>query len=141
MEKDISQKLNNRSTVAAAVTANGAVNGAAVDTQAIQTGLMFALGAIAYTDGAHVISFEQADDSGFTQNVNVIGADQLVGAIADISAVTTNGDALAKIGILYTQQFVRAVITSTGVTTGATILAIATEHVDDAPSPATTESL
>jgi len=141
MEKDISQKLDVRSGVATPVTSDGTVNGTGVDCQGIQTGLMFAIGAIAYTDGTHAISFQQADDDAFSVNVNAITADQIVGEIADIAAATASGDPLPKVGILYTQRYVRPVITSTSVTTGATIVAMAVEHVDEAPSPATTESL
>lgn len=140
MEKDISQRLQNRSCVAAPITADGAVNGASVDTQEIQGGLFFSAGAIAYTDGTHVLSFEEADDTGFTVNAGAIDASQLVGSIADISAATANGGVFESVGVLYTRRYVRAVVTSSSVTTGATVIVMATESPDNKPQPATTES-
>ncbi len=142
MEKDISQKLNCRTCLDAAITSNTTTNGAAVDTQGIQTGLMFSIAALLFTDGVYAVSFEQADDLAFTTNVNTVAADQIVGSIEDIIAAAVNGAVMGKAGILslkdpavgnQLQRFVRPVITSTGVTTGATLAAIATEMLDEAP--------
>ena len=141
MEKDISQRLTSRALLVADISTNTTTNSAVVDTQEIQTGLMFSIGATAFTDGVYAISFEKADDLAFTLNVTAIPADQIVDAIADITAATAAADALPKAGILSLKsvalqdsRYVRAVITSTGTTTGASLAVITTEMLDNAPS-------
>ena len=141
MEKDISQKLGGRSLLASPITSSTTTNSAVVDTQGIQTGLAFYIGANLYTDGTYAFSFQQADNLAFSTNVTTIDSAQIVGSITDITAATTAGDSLQKVGILNLKtaalqdsRFVRVVVTSTSVTTGATIVVLATEMLDDAPA-------
>lgn len=140
MEKDISQLLAIRGLLVQDITSDTDTFSPSVDTQNIQGGLMFAVSASAYTDGTYAVSFQKADDTGFTVNVNDIPAAQIVGAIADITAAQVVTE-LPKAGILslkdpstlQDQRFVRVKITSTGTTTGASILVVSTEKLDEAP--------
>jgi hypothetical protein len=142
MEKDISQKLLVRSLLSAVISSDTVTFSAVVDTQDIQSGLMMAVIASAFTDGVYAVAFQKADDLAFTTNVNTIPDEQIVGSIADIVAATAAGDPSAAVGILslkdpsalQAQRFVRAAITSTGTTSGATLSVTSVEHLDLAPA-------
>lgn len=132
MEKEIASILDSRIVFNANIASDGAVNGVGVDCQGIQTGLMFAIAATALTDGSYALSFEEDDDVAFGAPT-AVPASQIYNQPDPVTAVTANGDALAKVGVLYTKRYVRPVITASSVTTGADLIVLATESNDLAP--------
>ncbi len=116
-------------------TGNTSATGAAIDVADFDGGFVFSLFTIDYTDGTYTPAIEEADDSGFSSPTEV-EAGRLIGTPADeaISATQSTGDTLTSIGAFGTKRFVRLKITSTIVTTGATILSLAHKKAELSPA-------
>lgn len=107
-----------------AIGSNTTTNGNVIDTQGFDS-VEYLTTSGTVTDGTFTPVLEQADDLAFSVNVETIPTVQLLGTIADATFVAADDDAVKKIGVLNNRQFVRLSYASTGVTTGATLTALA----------------
>ncbi len=116
-------------------TGNAVATGQAIDTADFDGGFVFTPLAIDYTDGVYTPAIEESDDQAFT-SPNEIEAGRLIGTPADvaISGAQSLGDTLTSIGAFGNKRFVRLKITSTVVTTGATILALVHKKAELSPA-------
>lgn len=114
----------------AAISTDTTTNGAIIDTADQDLGVSFFLGATAYTDGTYKLVLQEGDDSGLS-DATTVPSEKLItvtglDAVADgVTAVTADGDKLAKVGVFSTKRYVRAQIVSTATTTGATLNMVA----------------
>lgn len=108
----------------AAIASDTTTAGQIVDTAHYESGLMFSLAALVYTDGTYTPLIEESDDSGMAgatavPDKNLIGTE----AGAALTALTALGASMPTIGVATSKRYVRLSIVSTLTTTGATITA------------------
>lgn len=116
----------------AAISSNTTTNTAIIDTAEFDLGISFYMAATAYTDGNYELSFQEGDAANLSDATAVTEFQLVQGA--SLSAVTSAaGGAMAKVGIHSNKRYVRGVITSTGVTTGATIAVTAQRFAETIP--------
>jgi len=125
--RDIRSDLVGELVLQADIAADTTTSGIAIDTSFYDRGVKFDFFISDYTDGSYTLQIEEADDSGFIQNVAVVSDDNLIGTSAGtvLAAASVEGNNLPSLGIKSTRKFVRAQIVSTGVTTGATVSVVA----------------
>lgn len=133
--KDIRSNLQEQLAILAAVSTNTTTNGFIFDTANFELGLMFAVSLTAFTDGAYNFTLEESSDAGMSGAVAVTDADKLIGTLAGLAltAVTAEGDILPTVGVISTLRYVRLNVVSTGVTSGATVVAVATQMGEEMP--------
>ena len=115
------------------ITGNGTTNGADIDTAGYDLGVSFVMSAPVWTDGTYKLTFQEGDLSDLSDATNV-PADKII-PIAGLDAVNTGiaatvgqtdeNDLMPRAGIHSTKRYVRAVVTATGVTSGATVEVVA----------------
>lgn len=118
-----------------AITGNGNSDGAAFDTASHQMGITFLMGVAAYTDGDYELVIQDSAD-GSTDWQDVAAAKLLPQpgtAAVTLGAVTSDGDMLAKAGCFSTRRYVRARVTATSVTSGATVYVVIIKHGEYLP--------
>ena len=124
MNRDIASDL----LVVKAFDSNFTVNetkvGAGIDTAHYDGGIMFVCAAPDLTDGSYAIKFQDSPDNSVWTDVP---ADKLIGSLPTIITQTEALDNAPRVGIFSNNQWVRAVVTSTSVTTGARITIYAIE--------------
>lgn len=103
-------------TIGPAVRTDGTHNGAAVD-RSVNGGMQDAVVVLAtgvITDGSHALTVEDSADgsTGWT----ALTADQLQGDLP--TATAADDDTVFEVGVHSTRQFLRAVVETTGATTG-----------------------
>jgi hypothetical protein len=105
-------------------TSSSTHTGAVLDTADYDSGIMFGFALPAWADGTYTPSFDESDTG--TSGWTAIPAEQLIGTIADVTldAQTAEGDVMPTIGILSTKRYIRANVVASGVTSGATSLAV-----------------
>lgn len=114
-QHDIHNLLNgaigrNISAISSSTTTNGNI----IDTQGYGAVEAFLLTG-AYTDGTYVLSWSVGDDSGLSDGA-APSSDDVIGSA---SLAAANG--VKRLGYVGNKRYVRPVITSTGVTSGATV--------------------
>ena len=114
--KAISSNISLLSVLAAAIVTNTATKSTAVDTAAIGNSVSFFSRVSARTDGTYVLSAEESDDN---VTFTAVSSDKIVGSSSQ--SANTGTAVLGKIGVFATKRYVKAVVTSTVVTTGATV--------------------
>jgi hypothetical protein len=95
---------------------NGTANGVAVD-RMVNGGMQDAVLVVStgtITDGSHAVSLEDSDDG--STGWAAVAAAQLQGSLPTIAA--TDDDTVFEIGVRSTRRFVRAVVVTTGATSG-----------------------
>ena len=102
----------------AAISTNTTTNGVIIDTADYGMGVKFAFNVASYTDGTYTVSFQEGDAADLL-DATAVPADKIIGTAPVLSAVS--GGSLPSCGVHSTKRYVRAVVTSTGVTTGATV--------------------
>lgn len=110
-----------RRTVSPAVRTNGTVNGAAVDlgpTGADSGLLVVATGTI--TDGSHAVALEESDTG--SSAWTAIPAARLQGSPPTV--VAADDDTQFEVGFTAGKRYVRAVVTTSGATTGGALAAV-----------------
>jgi hypothetical protein len=118
--KDLKSTIDLVLNATVAVSATGSEDGGAVDTSNFLT-LTFGLDCTAYTDGTHTLSLLESDDNGVTDAYAAVPAAALIGSYPSITAATADGASMGTVGLFSNKKWVKPVIVSTGVTTGATI--------------------
>jgi hypothetical protein len=106
-----------------AISSNTAVNGATIDTAGYES-LEFVLQSATLTDGTYTPSLTAGDAANLSDGAAVAAAD-LLGTIAGATFAATDDNAVKKIGYRGSKRYVRLTVTTTGVTTGGTIGAVA----------------
>lgn len=107
-----------------AARANGAAQGVAVDTNVFANAfrdVSFVLTAAVVTDGSHVVTLEESDQSG--AGFAAVPADRVVGALPTLAAANSNS--VLQFGARPTKRYVRVVVTTSGATTGGIFSAAA----------------
>lgn len=107
------------------IGSNTTTNGVIIDSADFDMGIKFAFQVTSFTDGVFTISYEEGEDSGLS-DATAVTSDKIIGAALAPAAATAVANWPSN-GLHSTKRFVRAVITSTGVTTGADVQAVAVE--------------
>jgi hypothetical protein len=105
----------------AAISTNTTTAGVIIDTKGYE-GLEFLIQSGARTDGSYLPLIEESDDSGMAGAVAVADED-LLGLEVDATIAAAN--TVKRIGYVGHKRYVRLSLVSTGVTTGATLGAVA----------------
>lgn len=131
---DIRSNLETQMVFNATISSNTTTAGTIIDTANYDGGIMVSFAASAWTDGTYTPLLEESDDSGMSGAV-AVSDDKLIGteAAAALSAATSAGGLWKTIGFFSTLRYVRVSIVSTGVTTGASIIATATKLAEIMP--------
>ena len=131
--KDIRSDLLQLNSLYAVIASDTTTNGAIIDTAKYDNGLMFAVVIPAYTDGTYDLVLEEDDDIGFG-TATVLPTDTLIGALPSLSTANPQGSTpLHTVGVFGNKRYLRPSITSTSVTTGATVLVLMTLAGETAP--------
>jgi hypothetical protein len=135
--RDIKNNLQSNLAFYAAISTNTTTAGQIIDMAHFDGGVMWSFVALAYTDGTYTPLIEESDDSGMS-GATTVPADRLIGTTAAVAtalgAATTLGANLARLGIVWSKRYVKISMVSTGVTTGATIVAVATKVPEEVPA-------
>ena len=128
-----STQVVKRALVATAISSDTVTNGDIIDTADFDMGIKFAFDVSAFTDGVFAISYEDGDDSGLS-DAAAVDSEKIIGDALSLTAATGAADDHPGNGLFSTRRFVRAVVTSTGTTSGATVGAVAVEAGEYNPS-------
>ena len=131
--QDITSSLKAELAFSASVTSNTTTFGSAIDTADFDLGLNLDVALQNFTDGSYAFSLEQDDNSSFT-SPTAVEADKIIGSLPTLTAETAEGDALSSFGAIDTEQFVRVVVVSTGVTTGSDVTAVSNKKAELSPA-------
>lgn len=117
------------------ISSNTTTFGSAISVADFDLGLKFDVLANNYTDGTYDFRIEESDDVGFSSPSDV-ATDKIIGLLSalQITAVTAQGDQLNSVGVIGTKAFVRIVIDSTSVTTGADIVVVSNKVAEVSPA-------
>lgn len=105
-----------------AIASNTTTTGASVDTADFGEGLAFFCNVRSFTDGVYTLSAQESDDN---VNFTAVAAEKVIGSSAQSAA--TGSNPMGKIGVFSTKRYVRPIVVSTGVTTGATVDVVAVQ--------------
>lgn len=104
-----------------AIVADGDTNTVSIDTTDY-VAVYFSTQSPVYTDGTYTFVLqESADNVTFTDVPAIKFIDSKTNSELDVSALIAESDVLNKLGVFSTETYLRAVITASSVTTGATI--------------------
>ena len=113
--RDVVQKTKLAISVSPQVLTDGTVDGASVDTQNFDSAMVHVTSGTV-TDGTHTPSLEDSpDNSAWT----AVAAGDLTGAFTAIAAA--NDDEVQEVGYIGSERYLRAVVVTTGATTGALV--------------------
>ncbi|MEE8263266.1 MAG: hypothetical protein V3R83_12460 [Gammaproteobacteria bacterium] len=110
--------------VSTAIGSNTTTNGVIIDTADFDMGIKFGFDVSAFADGVFTVTYEDGDAANLS-DAAAVAVDKVIGSAVVLIAATAANATFTGNGLFSTKRFVRAVITSTGVATGATISAIA----------------
>jgi len=119
MRKSLYGTLSAVLTLASALRANGTVNGTTVDRNLSSRGFRAALLVVqtaALTDGVHTLTIQDSDDGTAWANA---AAEHLQGAA--IVTAAANDDVIFEQGYNGPKRYVRAVVVTSGATTGGVL--------------------
>lgn len=114
------------------INTNTTTNGAIIDTADFDMGVKYSFLVAAYTDGSYAVSFQEGNDPALA-DATAVPVDKVIGGALTLTAVTAAGANWAARGVHSTRRYVRCVVVSTGVTTGATLEGVATLHSEYGP--------
>lgn len=118
----------------AAISSNTATNGAIIDLAGYES-LEFVIVSGTLTDGTYTPSIIVGDASDLSDGAAATGSD-LLGTIAGATFAATDDNKAKKIGYVGNKRYARLTITTTGVTTGGTVGAVAIQGSPrSAPAP------
>lgn len=108
-----------KKSLAPAALTNGTANGLAVD-RAVNGGMQSAVLVIdagVVTDGSHAVTLEDSPDG--STDWQAVSASQLQGSLPTLTSA--NDDAVHEVGIIDSRRYLRAVVTTSGATSGGII--------------------
>ena len=106
---------------AAAITTNTTTNGLTIDTQGHES-LTFAVQSAAYTDGSYAVQLFAGDAANMSDEVVI--TTQVLGLLGTAPTLAA-ANLVSKVGYVGSKRYARLKIVSTGVTSGATVSAVA----------------
>ncbi len=109
----------------AAITSNTATNGVIIDTKGYDS-LEFVIKSGTLTDGTYTPSLTEGDASDLSDG-SAVAAGDLLGTVAGATFAAADDNKAKKLGYRGNKRYVRLVITTTGVTSGGTIGAVAVQ--------------
>ena len=107
-----------------ATRTNGAVDGAAIDTNQFNNrfqDVAFVITTGTITDGSVAVTVEESDSSG--SGFAAVDSSRVLGTLPTIAS--TDDDTVKSFGVRPTKRYVRIVATTTGTTTGGVFSAVA----------------
>ncbi len=107
-----------------ATRTNGAVDGAAIDTNQFNNrfqDVAFVITTGTITDGSVAVTVEESDSSG--SGFAAVDSSRVLGTLPTIAS--TDDDTVKSFGVRPTKRYVRIVATTTGATTGGVFSAVA----------------
>jgi hypothetical protein len=130
MNRDIASDLLIVKAFDSNFTINETKLGSGIDTANYDDGVMLVCIVYGYVDGDYAITLQDSpDNSVFTD----VPADKLIGSNPTLSAETAEGAVASKIGAFSTDRWLRVSITSTSVSTGASIKVYAVKNAENRP--------
>ncbi len=112
---------------------DGTINGVVIDTAGFDLGIMFSGVMAPYSDGLHVVSLFEDDDSGFG-SPTLVPDENLIGTTLTFDSATAQGSTLETFGAFGTKRFLRISMVTTGTIIGDNHLAITTiQKSEDQP--------
>lgn len=111
-----------KATLAIALRTNGTVNGTSVDlneNKDASRSAMLIVQSGTITDGSHAVTLQESDDN---SSWSTVAAADLQGSAPTVSS--TDDDALFELGYKGSKRYLRAVVTTSGATTGGTLGAV-----------------
>lgn len=131
--KDISSNLNLSMTNKKVIASNTTTYSDAIDTAFYELGVFLSALCAAFTDGSYAITLEESDSSG--SGYTAVAAANYIGDTSiTLAAATADAASLKKLGVFGTKRYLRFAIVSTGVTTGATLILLATQAAEVVPT-------
>lgn len=115
-----------------AIASSTTVNGAIIDLAGYESA-EFLIQSATLTDGTYTPSITEGDASNLSDGAAVAAGD-LIGTVADATFAATADNSVKKLGYKGGKRYIRLNITSTGVTSGGTLAAVAVlGHPKSAP--------
>ncbi|WP_063735618.1 hypothetical protein [Streptomyces sp. RTd22] len=111
-----------KATLAIALRTNGTVNGTTVDlheNKDASRSAMLIVQSGTITDGSHAVTLQESDDG---SSWGTVAAADLQGSAPTVTS--TDDDALFELGYKGVKRYLRAVVTTSGATTGGTLGAV-----------------
>lgn len=130
---DIASDLQPRLAMNASITSNTTTSGSIIDTAGFDLGIIFEFVVPTYTDGSYAVAIWESDDSGMAGAV-AVPAGNIIGALPTLTAADTGGAIINKVGVFGTLRYLQVKVTSTSVTSGARVVATATQKSNIAPA-------
>ena len=121
---NFSNRIVRRALAATAIGTDTATNGDIIDTADHDMGVSFAFDVSVYVDGDYAISYEEGDAANLS-DAAAVPAEKIIGDAVSLGAITAAAGNHLGNGLFSTKRYVRAVVTSTNTTTGATVGAVA----------------
>jgi len=119
--RDIASDLSPWLALKATISTDTATNGSTFDMSDYDDGYMFFIKCTSRTDGTYALSLEDSPDNSTWTAVPTTKLINPDGDAPAILAATAAGEQLKRLGAFSTDRYVRAVVTSTLVTTWAAI--------------------
>lgn len=111
-----------------AITSNTSTNGLVIDTKGFDS-LEFAVQSGTLTDGTYTVKLQHGDVANLSDAVDCAADEVIAGGAATIAFAATDDNVVKKIGYRgkAIKRYVRVVVTTTGVTSGGTVAAVAVQ--------------
>lgn len=117
-----------------AISTDTNTDGPTFDTKDHELGITFVMACVAYTDGDYeLVPQDSPDGSTWTDIPAAKLLPQPGTASVSIGALTADGAVMAKLGCFSTERYVRARVTSTSTTSGASIFTAIIKHGEYLP--------
>jgi photosystem II stability/assembly factor-like uncharacterized protein len=125
VRRSLYNSVLSRIAVPVANRTNGTVNGTTIDRTDPTGGAdnttvaMFVVASGTVTDGSHAVTVQESDDG---SSWAAVPSEYLQGSLPTI--VSTDDDKVFEVGYVGTKRYIRAVVTTTGATSGGTFGAV-----------------
>ena len=124
MRFDIRSDLLPTLAFAATIASNTTTSGAIIDTADYDLGSQLVALLSAFTDGIYEIQVWESDQSNMSGATQITNTDQLIGSIANLTALTAQGANPDSLGFIGNKRYIQVRVVSTGVTTGARVIVL-----------------
>lgn len=126
MIKEIVSSVQPVLALAASISTDTTTNGEIIDTANFEMGIAFILDVVTYDSGDFEFQIFESDDDAMAGATRVTTPNLLPeGATSTLSAATSAGDILSKLGVFSTKRYLQVRVVSTG-TGGASVIRVIT---------------